>query len=61
MVRVVGLVSAILHLASVVLAITVQDGSQLISDPLTYGPELQLVHLYNDEFPTGTWRARHSN
>jgi hypothetical protein len=30
-----------------------QDASQLISDPLTYGPELELVHLYYDEFPTG--------
>ena len=29
-----------------------QDASQLISDPLTYGPELELVHLYYDEFPT---------
>ena len=30
-----------------------QDASQLYTDPLTYGPELELVHLYYDEFPTG--------
>jgi len=30
-----------------------QDGSQVIRDPLTYGPELELVHLYYDQFPTG--------
>jgi hypothetical protein len=30
-----------------------QDASQVLSDPLTYGPELELVHLYYDEFPTG--------
>lgn len=30
-----------------------QDASQVMSDPLTYGPELELVHLYYDEFPTG--------
>lgn len=30
------------------------DASQLVTDPLTYGPEIELVHLYYDEFPTGT-------
>jgi hypothetical protein len=30
-----------------------QDASQVMSDPLTYGPEIELVHLYYDEFPTG--------
>ncbi|KAK5169092.1 uncharacterized protein LTR77_006401 [Saxophila tyrrhenica] len=31
-----------------------QDASQVtLRDPLTYGPELELVHLYYDEFPTG--------
>lgn len=30
-----------------------QNASQLARDPLTYGPELELVHLYYDEFPTG--------
>lgn len=30
-----------------------QPAENLLSDPLTYGPELELVHLYYDEFPTG--------
>lgn len=31
-----------------------QDASQVtLRDPLTYGPKLELVHLYYDEFPTG--------
>ena len=37
-----------------------QASSQLITDPLTYGPELDLVHLYYDEFPTGKATARDS-
>lgn len=32
---------------------TAPGNSQLVIDPLTYGPELELVHLYYDEFPTG--------
>ena len=35
-------------------AVQTQDASQLISDPLTYGPAIELVHLYYDEWPTGT-------
>ena len=27
---------------------------QLVSDPGVYGPPIELVHLYYDEFPTGT-------
>ena len=27
--------------------------SQIISDPGVYGPPLEIVHLYNDEWPTG--------
>lgn len=27
--------------------------AQLITDPGVYGPEIELVHLYYDEFPTG--------
>ena len=34
-------------------AIKPQDSSHIYRDPLTYGPELELVHLYYDEFPTG--------
>ena len=44
---------AFLAVLSLTLARRTQDISQLISDPLTYGPELELVHLYYDEFPTG--------
>lgn len=29
------------------------DSSVLISDPGVYGPPLELMHLYYDEFPTG--------
>jgi len=29
------------------------SAQQLASDPGVYGPALELVHLYNDEFPTG--------
>lgn len=29
------------------------SNAQLIKDPGVYGPELELVHLYYDEFPTG--------
>ncbi|KAK3691924.1 hypothetical protein LTR37_018355 [Vermiconidia calcicola] len=30
-----------------------RGNSQVFRDPLTYGPEIELVHLYYDEFPTG--------
>lgn len=33
-------------------SVATQDASQLISDPLTYGPAIELVHLYYDEWPT---------
>ena len=29
--------------------------AQLITDPGTYGPALELVHLYYDQWPTGTF------
>ena len=34
--------------------IKIQDPSKLITDPLlTYGPEIEVVHYYYDEWPTG--------
>ena len=47
------LATALVGFASVVQGIKVQDGSNLISDSVTYGPTLELIHLYYDEFPTG--------
>jgi hypothetical protein len=44
---------ALATLAAVTSAVRTQDASHLIKDPLVYGPELELVHLYYDEFPTG--------
>lgn len=26
---------------------------KILSDPGTYGPQLEIVHLYQDEWPTG--------
>jgi len=35
------------------LALLSSASAQIRSDPGTYGPPLELVHLYNDEWPTG--------
>lgn len=40
-------------LAALALAANAQSIDDLIRDPLKSGPELELVHLYYDEFPTG--------
>merc|ERR1712176_839850 len=32
---------------------TSNQGQQLLTDPGVYGPELEVVHLYFDQFPTG--------
>lgn len=34
-------------------ALAACNAQQLITDPGVYGPKLELVHLYYDEFPTG--------
>lgn len=31
------------------------SGQQMASDPGVYGPPLELVHSYNDQFPTGNF------
>lgn len=47
--------NTLLELASFALLTTAQviTSDPLITDPGVYGPELELVHLYYDEFPTG--------
>lgn len=35
--------------------VSAQQSVQLLSDPGTSGPQLEIVHLYYDEWPTGTW------
>lgn len=40
-------------LAALLLGVTAQNNSQLVSDPGTYGPTPELVHLYYDQWPTG--------
>ena len=35
-------------------AIAQSSQAQPISDPGTYGPEVEIVHLYYDEWPTGS-------
>lgn len=32
-----------------------QSQAQPISDPGTYGPQVEIAHLYYDEWPTGTF------
>jgi hypothetical protein len=32
---------------------TLSNCQELITDPGVYGPELEVVHLYYDQFPTG--------
>ena len=29
------------------------SSQQLVSDPGVFGPSIEMVHLYNDEFPSG--------
>ena len=35
-------------------SITVQEDPGMLSEPLTFGPTPELVHLYYDQWPTGT-------
>ena len=38
------------------------SSQQVVSDPGVFGPSIELVHLYNDEFPSGmTTRHLHIN
>ncbi|EMC96044.1 hypothetical protein BAUCODRAFT_514583 [Baudoinia panamericana UAMH 10762] len=39
--------------AANILLCSAQNSAQLIRDPGVYGPPLELVHLYYDQFPTG--------
>jgi hypothetical protein len=48
------LVTTLLALAS---ASILSNAQELIRDPGVYGPALEVVHLYYDEFPTGTRSA----
>lgn len=46
------------HLAALVVALSATAAAQSsqaqpISDPGTYGPQLEIAHLYYDEWPTG--------
>ena len=34
------------------------SSQQVVSDPGVFGPPIELVHLYNDDFPSGM-TARH--
>jgi hypothetical protein len=43
-----------LIVATSALLSTLSHAQQLISDPGVKGPPLELVHLYNDQWPTGT-------
>ena len=38
---------------SVFILVLFASAQQIASDPGVYGPQLELVHIYNDEFPTG--------
>lgn len=31
---------------------------QIVSDPGVFGPSIELVHLYNDEYPSGMTLAK---
>lgn len=42
------------HIAAVGSLILSVSAQNLASDPGVYGPNIELVHTYNDEFPTGT-------
>jgi len=42
--------------ASVALS-TLSSAQQLLRDPGVAGPPLEIVHLYNDQWPTGTSSA----
>lgn len=37
------------------LAQQAQQDPGLISDPGVAGPQVEIVHLYYDEWPTGSW------
>lgn len=42
--------------ASILIALLVPalSSAQIIKDPGVYGPPLEVVHLYNDQWPTGS-------
>lgn len=41
------------HIAAVGSLILSVSAQQLASDPGIFGPKIELVHIYNDEFATG--------
>lgn len=42
-----------LYILSVLGCVILVSGQVLASDPGVSGPPIELVHIYNDEFPTG--------
>lgn len=44
----------VLAFATAALVSAQQDAVQLLSDPGTSGPQVEVVHLYYDLWPTGT-------
>jgi hypothetical protein len=48
--------SEVLLLASALFS-ALASAQQLLRDPGIAGPPLELVHLYNDQWPTGKFRS----